>query len=132
MKLSRETKYSKELLAALTTRQHATNADLLLDLQALFPEVSATTVHRVSSRLLEQGRVLEAPKDTHGAMRYDAVMTPHDHFICQLCGGIRNIDVATDVLPTISLALGGCKVTGRLVIYGSCETCLDKQAIVPA
>jgi Fur family peroxide stress response transcriptional regulator len=125
MKTSRETKYSKELLTAISVRRHATNAELLLDLQTMFPEVSATTIHRATARLLERGKVLEAPAK-HGAMRYDASTTPHDHFICNGCDGIRNIDIAESMLPTISDALGGCKITGRLVIYGTCEKCLNK------
>jgi hypothetical protein len=47
--------------------------------------------------------------------------------LCQSCGGIRDIDVADDVIPTISKALGGCRITGRLVINGSCELCLIKN-----
>lgn len=129
MKPSRETKYSKELLTAINARQHATNAELLSDLHALFPELSATTVHRATARLLERGKVLEAP-ESHGAMRYDALITPHDHFVCNGCGGIRNLDIASSVLPTISEALGGCRITGRLVVYGTCETCLNTKATV--
>lgn len=127
MILSRETKYSKQLLSAITDRGHATNAELLSDLQTLFPELSATTVHRGTARLLERGKVREAP-DKHGAMRYDALTLPHDHFICNGCDGIRNLDIALSVLPTISAALGRCKITGRLVVYGTCEKCITKKA----
>lgn len=129
MKISRETKYSKELLSAITLRSHATNAELLLDLKTMFPEVSATTIHRATARLLDRGKVREAP-DTHGAMRFDALVTAHDHFICNGCDGIRNLDIATTLLPTISEALGGCKITGRLVIYGTCEKCLTAKNTV--
>lgn len=123
---SRDTKYSTAILSAIGTLGHATNAELLLQLRTAFPEVSATTIHRATARLLERSKVLEAPVDIHGSMRYDAAITPHDHFICNGCGGIRDIDIADDVIPTVSKALGGCRITGRLVIYGSCEQCLRK------
>lgn len=124
---SRETKYSRQLETSIGNLGHATNAQLLVSLQAIYPDVSATTVHRATARLLEKGRVSEAPVDNHGAMRYDTTTKPHDHFICNGCAGIRDIDIAQDVAPTISKALGGCKITGRLVIYGTCERCLTKR-----
>lgn len=130
MKISRDTKYSKELLTVISSLGHATNAELLSVLRSAFPKVSSTTVHRATARLLEHGKVLEAPVSNHGSMRYDATTTPHDHFICNGCDGIRNINVAANILPTISSALGGCKITGNLVIYGTCERCLNKEVTV--
>jgi len=127
MKTTRDTKYSKEVLAAIQKLGHATNAELHSILLATYPEVSATTIHRSSARLLERGLVAAAPADMQGAMRYDADITAHDHFICTKCGGIRDIDIAGDFIPKISKALGGCKVTGRLVINGSCESCLKSN-----
>ena len=127
MSLVRDTKYSKEILAVLKKRGHATNAELITVVRMKFPDVSATTIHRASSRLLERSMIQEAPADTHGAMRFDSLLDPHDHFICSGCGGIRDIDIAEEFIPRISQALGGCKVTGRLVIHGSCEKCLESE-----
>ncbi len=126
METGRDTKYSKEILSTMSSLGHATNTQLLVSLRQTYPDVSATTVHRVTARLLERQQVLEAPADEHGSMRYDKTVEPHDHFICQGCGGIRNIDIAAYLLPQVSQALGGCKITGRLVIYGSCEKCLNR------
>lgn len=124
METGRDTKYSKEILSTMSSLGHATNAQLLVSLRRTYPDVSATTVHRVTARLLERKKVLEAPADIHGSMRYDTNVALHDHFICNGCGGIRDINIATDLLPQVSQALGGCKITGRLVIYGTCEKCL--------
>ncbi len=130
MKPSRDTKYSKELLSAIGDLGHATNAELLVQLRSVFPEVSATTVHRATARLADRGKVLEAPVSKHGCLRYDSTTTPHDHFICSVCDGIRNINIAADILPMVSSALGGCKITGKLVIYGTCERCLNRKVTV--
>lgn len=127
MKPSRDTKYSKELLSAIGDSGHATNAELLVQLRSVFPEVSATTVHRATTRLADRGKVLEAPASKQGCRRFDSTTIPHDHFICSVCDGIRNIDIAADVLPMVSSALGGCKITGKLVIYGTCEKCLNRE-----
>jgi Fe2+ or Zn2+ uptake regulation protein len=127
MTLTRSTKYTEEILRILELEGHATNAEILEELRNKYFDVTATTVHRVTSRLADRHEISEAPHDKHGAVRYDSNNTLHDHFLCQSCGGIRDIDIAEEVIPTISKALGGCRITGRLVIYGSCETCLLKR-----
>lgn len=127
MIISRDTKYSQLISDTMTSLGHATNAQLLSELQKVFPTLSATTVHRTTSRLVSRGFLAEAPPDLRGAMRFDSNLTSHDHFLCQSCGGIRDLDVASKITPLISGALGGCKITGRLVIHGSCETCIIKQ-----
>ncbi|MEP7204588.1 MAG: transcriptional repressor [Candidatus Saccharibacteria bacterium] len=127
MEIGRDTKYSKQILSIIGSLGHATNAQLLASLRQTYPDVSATTVHRVTARLLQRNKVLEAPTDKHGSMRYDSAASLHDHFICNGCGGIRDIDIAADLLPKVSQALGGCQITGRLVIYGNCEKCLSKE-----
>lgn len=124
MQATRNTKYTTEILKIISKLGHATNLEILLVLRKSYPEVTATTVHRITTRLSDRGEIAEAPHDIQGAIRYDVKTQPHDHFLCQSCGGIRDIDVAEEVIPTISSALGGCRITGRLVIYGSCETCL--------
>ncbi len=124
MEITRSTKYTKEIEEIISIFGHATNMQILTKLRINYPEVTATTVHRVTARLAEHGVIQEAPHDKNGAIRYDSNTIPHDHFLCQSCGGIRDIDIAKKVKPLISSALGGCRITGRLVIYGSCETCL--------
>lgn len=126
---SRDTKYSKEIISVMARLNHATNLEILRELQKTYPELSATTVHRSTSRLAERAKLNEAPPDNHGSMRFDANLKVHDHFVCTHCGGIRDIEVAEDLIPTISKALGGCKITGNLLIHGSCETCITNLQI---
>jgi Fe2+ or Zn2+ uptake regulation protein len=128
--LARTTHYVEEVLEHMQHFGHATNAQLLARMQKRTPTLSATTVHRITVRLHERGTLAEAPADAQGAMRYDANLTPHDHFICTDCGGIRDLDVATSLIPQISEALGGCTIKGRLVIYGNCESCTIKEGII--
>jgi Fur family transcriptional regulator, peroxide stress response regulator len=123
----RDTKYTREIIKMINSLGHLTNAKILSELQKIYPDVSATTVHRSTSRLAERGLITVAPPDNQGSMRYDANTNAHDHFVCNHCGGIRDLEVAETLIPTISKALGGCRITGRLLIQGSCETCINKQ-----
>jgi Fur family peroxide stress response transcriptional regulator len=127
MQATRSTKYTTEVKSIIKEYNHATNNQILKELRQTYPEVTATTVHRITARMAERGEISEAPLNMHGSLRYDSNTSDHDHFLCQSCGGIRDIDVASSVIPEISEALGGCKITGRLVINGSCETCLVKK-----
>ncbi len=124
---TRNTKYSTAVKQALSGLGHATNVELLDVLQQTYPELSATTVHRITARLLASGDIGRAPQNLSGAMRFDHRLDQHDNFICSGCQGMRDIDVAEQVLPAINNALGECRVTGRLVIYGSCEACISNQ-----
>lgn len=123
---TRQTKYSTAVTDFMTKNGHGTNYEILKSLRKKYPELSATTVHRVTSRLLHQGTLSSAPPSADGSMRYDINLTPHDHFICTNCGGVRDIDVANELIPLVSDALGGCKITGNLLIHGSCEACKIK------
>lgn len=123
---SRSTKYSREVESYVKSLNHATNSEVLKHLNSVFSDVSPTTTHRVTARLRDKGILASAPPKLDGCMRYDANTIPHDHFICDGCDGIRDLDIASELLPRINQALDGCRVTGRLVIYGKCENCADK------
>jgi Fe2+ or Zn2+ uptake regulation protein len=119
----RTTKYRTDVLEILKTMRHATNSEIHEKLKDSYPALSATTVHRVTNRLLERGVVSSAPSDQKGSKRYDINPQAHDHFICSLCGRIRDLDVAASFIPKISKELGGCSISGRLVIHGECDKC---------
>ena len=127
--IERNTKYKNEVLAIVNIRGHATNAEIAHELRKTYPDVSDTTVHRLTSRLLERGYVAYAPSTNDGSSRFDFNTIDHDHFVCTGCNGLRDIHVAEELIPTIQKALGGCKITGRLVIHGTCETCAKGEQI---
>lgn len=124
---TRSTKYSKAIVPVLARLGHATNARLLSELRQQFPEVSATTVHRATARLADRGEIAIAPPAPDGSMRYDANTTPHDHFACQACSNIRDLHVASELIPRIETELGGCKISGQLLVSGVCGHCLSHQ-----
>lgn len=124
---TRNTKYSTAIADQLTKLQHATNAELLHALRQEFPELSATTVHRATARLAERGVIGTAPATQDGSMRYDANTSPHDHFVCLGCSTMRDLDVATELIPKIEESLGGCKISGRLLVSGTCKRCLENE-----
>ena len=74
----RTTKYTSAVREFLAVQRHATNTEILAHLQAVYPDISATTVHRITARLYERGELQLAvlvirPDDPIGdKMRADA------------------------------------------------------------
>lgn len=125
--LQRQTKYCRAIASALDVRGHATNAELLADLRAAYPDLSATTVHRATARLAARGDIALAPPTTDGAMRYDSQTLPHDHFICSTCGNLRDTDIRDKLIPLLEESIGDCRISGRLTISGTCKSCIDNN-----
>ena len=121
---TRISKYTVEAKRALLKLGHATNAEILQELQLKFPQVSATTVHRITARLCERGEIGLAPSDLNNALRYDAIATRHDHFMCSKCGMLRDAILTIALRPAIEAAIGSdCSITGNLTISGVCKHC---------
>ncbi len=119
----RQTKYCQAIETLLASLGHATNAELLAELRKSFPALSATTVHRATARLAARGKIRLAPSASDGSMRYDANIRPHDHFLCNNCGLLRDTDVKDKVTPILESSIGDCQISGRLTISGICKQC---------
>ena len=122
----RQTKYCQAIEITLLALGHATNADLLNNLQKNYPDVSATTVHRATARLAQRGTIGIAPPDNEGSMRYDANPKPHDHFLCASCGMLRDTDIKDKVIPILESTIDGCSISGQLTISGTCKQCMKE------
>ncbi len=123
---SRQTKYCTEIEDIVQQFGHASNAQILTKIHQTYPDVSATTVHRATARLAGRGELGTAPSDLSGAMRYDANVDPHDHFLCSHCGILRDVDIAGQVTPLLEDAIMGCTISGRITVSGTCKECKAK------
>lgn len=120
----RETKYTRSVREAMAKLGHATNAQIADMLRQEFFDLSDTTVHRVTARLLAAGELQAAPAAPDGSQRFDVNSTPHDHFTCADCGGLRDISVPAACREMIQAELGGCIMNGPLIISGNCRACM--------
>ena len=123
----RTTKYVTAVREALEESGHATNAELLDTLKQTYPQLSATTIHRITSRLLERGEVVLAPSGTSNVLRFDHNNSPHDHFMCTHCGLLRDTILDDSVRRDIEKLVGeGCEISGSLTVSGTCYNCKVK------
>ncbi|MFO0781373.1 MAG: transcriptional repressor [Candidatus Saccharimonadales bacterium] len=122
----RETKYCNSIRDIIKRLGHVTNVELLHHLQRDFPELSATTVHRVTARLASRDEIGLAPNTHRGAVRYDAQVKPHDHFSCNACDRLCDTDIKDKIQPIIEGAIADCAIPGNIVITGLCNLCNSK------
>ncbi len=123
----RQTKYCQAIETLLASLEHATNTELLVELHKTYPNLSATTVHRVTARLVARGSVVVAPSSRDGSTRYDTNAIPHDHFMCTSCGILRDADVKDKVTLILESSMDDCHISERLTISGLCKNCTEEN-----
>jgi Fe2+ or Zn2+ uptake regulation protein len=122
--IERSTQYVEDVENYLKQRGHSSNIEILENLQKKHTHISATTVHRITTRLVERGRLALAPVAKGSAMRFDANTEAHDHFLCSNCDMLRDTNVADEIRPILEQSIGdGCSISGNLVITGICKKC---------
>lgn len=120
----RTTRYIQAVKSYLQQTGHATNAQILRHLQLDYPELSATTVHRITARMVERGQLALAPMAKDSAVRFDSNLSAHDHFQCLNCDRLRDVVLPPVMFESIQEMMGDCKLNGRLTVQGSCNKCL--------
>ena len=125
----RTTKYTDAVKTYMRSAKHATNGQILEYLHITYPDLSATTVHRITTRMLERGDLLCAPPTSSKLSRFDFNVKTHDHFQCVNCDRLRDVELPLDLFKVIQDKLGDCKLNGGLTVQGSCAKCLKKKKI---
>lgn len=113
---------TRTVLEALARLQHASNLELHAELATELPELSLTSLHRITSRLLDRGEIGSVPTEGRQAI-LDSRPEPHDHFVCTTCGGIVDVDLPPSTVEAIQEQLGTHLAEGGLVIRGRCSRC---------
>lgn len=87
------------------------------------PRISLGTVYRNLDRLRREGAALEIYCGDF--VRYDGNVQPHDHFLCQSCRRVWDLNgdqPATGATPDLTAA--GFRLKGRYTTYfGLCPEC---------
>jgi Fe2+ or Zn2+ uptake regulation protein len=114
-----------EVLAAST--DHPTAEQMLDRVRRVIPRVSLGTVYRNLDKLRNQGR-LRTVWLGGGVAHYDAVLEPHDHFVCEACGSVLDLSTsrggAARGRPRDALRRRGYVVRWQTTaVYGVCPAC---------
>jgi Fe2+ or Zn2+ uptake regulation protein len=106
------------------TDSHPTAEWVYQKVRRRLPRISLGTVYRNLKLLTEEGLIQEL--DDRGFGRYDGNTGRHDHFTCQRCGRIFDLEARLD--PSLGRrirARTGFAITHhRIEFYGLCSSCV--------
>lgn len=120
------------MLSLLRSTDRHPTADWIYDsLKKEFPNLSMGTVYRNLNILMEQGLI---KKLDFGSTfdRFDAVVKPHYHFICEQCGKIVDLDipVADELNEKVRSRTPYVVKKHRIEFFGLCDECAHNKTEV--
>ena len=124
-------KYSRQRSAVLhylrSVTSHPTAELVYQAIRQEFPKISLGTVYRNLNLLADQGEILRL-NCGDGVDHYDAVIEPHNHFICRSCGQVLDLPlVSMEAVDRQAEELCAGHIEGHeLYFYGKCNSCLMK------
>ncbi|MBI2955162.1 MAG: transcriptional repressor [Chloroflexi bacterium] len=113
-----------EELSKLKT--HPRSDELYAIVRRRLPNVSLGTVYRNLDRLQREGMAIEIYCGDF--VRYDANVSPHDHFLCRTCRRVWDFEpgaLRQEPAPSEPQDVGGFRVDGKYTVFtGLCPDCL--------
>ena len=127
--MERTVRYSKKreaILAAIQgTSCHPSAEWVYQQLRPLHPDLSLGTVYR-NLAFFQTHSLIRSVGVVQGQERFDAIITPHSHFICNCCGCILDLpDMNPDdgLEQAVSVQYGLLVEHHELTFYGLCSSC---------
>ncbi len=123
-------KYSKQREAILTylksTKEHPTAEVVYSELRMEYPRLSLGTVYRNLNLLAECGEILRL-NCGDGTDHFDAVVWPHNHFICKKCGRVMDLDMPSlEFIDERAAENFAGNIQGhQIYFYGQCKDCME-------
>lgn len=131
--MERTTRYSKKREAILTairgTQCHPSAEWVYQTLKPEHPDLSLGTVYRNLSLFQQQG-MIQSVGVVNGQERFDGVITPHSHFVCNSCGAVQDLHqtkLEAGMDRAVSEQYGLAVERHELTFYGHCQTCMQKN-----
>ncbi len=101
---------------------HATVDDLWPALNKKGACASRATVYNTLHSLVKAGLVREFKIDASAA-RYDAILYPHHHFICDRCGGVEDLEWFEVPAVKQTKSIGRNIRSYEVIVRGECAKC---------
>ena len=131
--MERTVRHSKKREAILSVIQgtscHPSAEWVYRQLKPQHPDLSLGTVYRNLTFFREHGLV-QSVGVVQGQERFDAIVTPHSHFICNCCGAVLDlpgIQPEEGMDQAVSEQYGLKVEHHELTFYGLCSSCLQQQ-----
>lgn len=122
LKYSRQRESIKEFLQG---REDHPTADMIYEsVRRIYPNISLGTVYRNLSLLVSIGEIAKI-STPEGADRFDARLSPHNHFICRRCHKVMDLEMENlDHIMEKARAGAPGAIDGYTVhFFGLCREC---------
>ena len=127
----RTSKKRDAMLALLRSTCRHPGADWVYrEMKAQYPDLSLGTVYRNLNHLCERG-LIRRVGTVDGQERYDGMVAPHSHFICNRCGAILDLpehSPGRDWLDAAGVQYGFQAEGCEFIVRGVCRDCMKGQA----
>lgn len=131
--MERTVRYSKKREAILTAIQgtncHPSAEWIYQRLKPCHPDLSLGTVYR-NLAFFQEHNLIQSVGVVQGQERFDGVLIPHSHFICNCCGSVLDlpeIGLNADLDQAVSRQYGLAVQRHELTFYGLCPSCINQQ-----
>ncbi len=127
LKHSKQRECIKEYLA--NSYDHPTADMVYSHVKSQFPNISLGTVYRNLNLLTDIGESLKISTPA-GGDRFDGQTDPHNHFICNQCGQVYDIQLhELDALKNMNgEPFSGSIESHSTVFLGKCDSCSNYSA----
>jgi len=123
--VSRRSTHQRSLIyeAVASTESHPTAEWVFERVRKSMPRISLGTVYRNLQLLVAEGRLRTWTRGR--TVRFDAELASHDHFACERCGLLVNLDRTSESFAAERrLAARGHEVRDRILEFiGLCRDC---------
>lgn len=122
-KFSRQREAIKNYLS--NTTSHPTAEVIYENIRLSYPKISLGTVYRNLNLLVQQGEIIKLSCGD-GSDHFDGNTIPHNHFICDCCGSVSDLDMESiDHIQEIASTNFNGKIKKHVTyFFGTCPECL--------
>ena len=127
-------KYSRQresIKASLMNRHDHPTADALYaSIREEYPNISLGTVYRNLNLLTDIGEAIKI-STPDGGDRFDGRIEPHNHFLCEECGRLLDLDLDMKSIEEVNCLAGknfdGAITSSSTLFFGKCGDCIKKS-----
>lgn len=127
--IHKKSKQRDQIKAFLMTRKDHPTADVVYSqVRQEIPNISLGTVYRNLTLLSDLGEI-QRLRLGDGTDHFDADTSPHNHFICNSCNAVLDLEMGSiDSIDEVAAANFKGEITGHVTyFYGSCPQCTCNQ-----
>jgi Fe2+/Zn2+ uptake regulation proteins len=124
--MERQTIQRKIIVTTIHALGHIKTSDLISVLKKEFSSMSPATIYRNLAVLSNDGLIRKISSNLDEDIYEDTSKNNHDHFICEECGTIIDIENKED--STSYYDNDGNLIIGKsITYYGVCKDCLNRK-----